>query len=217
MVLVNVSLTPEKQRKQKTVANRFDASKLTNDEQIAKTFSISIGGAFEPLLELEDYEIDEFYSKFKEATNKTTENVVGFKRNNLVEKLPQSIEVLCKEKRQTRLQTVNKPKVAIYRKKYHTLNKKVTTAVRKHKRKMLEQKVKQLEDDFHHNRSHNLFKTVREMEGKPQKTLNIVKDEKGETHTNTAEVLNCWEDHFSQHLNTEFHHDPTAINVIPGV
>ena len=84
LVLVNVSLTPEKQRKQKTVANRFDVSKLTNDEQIAKTFSISIGGAFEPLLELEDYEIDEFYSKFKEATNKTIENVVGFKRNNLV-------------------------------------------------------------------------------------------------------------------------------------
>ena len=52
LVLVNVSLTPEKQRKQKTVANRFDVSKLTNDEQIAKTFSISIGGAFEPLLEL---------------------------------------------------------------------------------------------------------------------------------------------------------------------
>ena len=32
LVLVNVSLTPEKQRKQKTVANRFDVSKLTNDE-----------------------------------------------------------------------------------------------------------------------------------------------------------------------------------------
>ena len=133
MVLVNVSLTPEKQRKQKTVANRFDVSKLTNGDQIAKTFSISIGGAFEPLLELEDFEIDEFYSKFKEATNKTTENVVGFKRNNLVEKLPQSIEVLCKERRQARLQTLNKPKVAIYRIKYHTLNKKVKTAVRKHK------------------------------------------------------------------------------------
>ena len=217
LVLVNVSLTPEKQRKQKTVANRFDVFKLTNDEQIAKTFSISIGGAFEPLLELEDYEIDEFYSKFKEATNKTTEKVVGFKRNNLVEKLPQSIEVLCEERRQARLQTLNKPKVAIYRKKYHTLNKKVKTAVRKHKRTMLEQKVEQLEDDFHHNRSHNLFKTVREMEGKPKKPLNIVKDKKGETHTNTAEVLNCWEDHFSQHLNTEFPHDPTAINEIPGV
>ena len=64
----------------------------------AKTFSISIGGAFEQLLELEDYEIDEFYSKFKEATNKTTENVVGFKRNNLVEKLQKNIEVLCEER-----------------------------------------------------------------------------------------------------------------------
>ena len=151
---------------------------------------------------------------------------MGFKRNNLFEKLPQSIEVLCEERRQARLQTLNKPKVAIYRKKYHTLNKKVTTAVRKHKRKMLEQKVEQLEDDSHHNRSHNLFKAVRDMEGKPKKPLNIVschllsvsvKDKKGETHTNTAEVLNCWEDHFSQHLNTEFPHDPTAINEIPGV
>ena len=38
-----------------------------------------------------------------------------------------------------------------------------------------------------------LNKTVREMEEKLPKLLNIAMDKKGETYTNLAEVLNFWE------------------------
>ena len=33
---------------------------------------------------------------------------------------------------------------------------------------------------------------------------------------NTKEVLKCWEEHFSAHLNTAFPHQPPAIDEIPG-
>jgi hypothetical protein len=51
------------------------------------------------------------------------------------------------------------------------------------------------------NNSHNLFKSVREMEGKGKKTYSAVKDTDGNIHTNTAEVLQCWKAHFEQHFN----------------
>ena len=51
-------------------------------------------------------------------------------------------------------------------------------------------KIKQLELDHKHNNSHNLFRTVRELEGKPRKPMSAVKDKQGNTHTDKKEVLN---------------------------
>ena len=45
--------------------------------------------------------------------------------------------------------------------------------------------------------------------------MSAVKDKQGNTHTNTEEVLKCWKDHFSTHLNTAFPHEPTAIEELP--
>lgn len=49
-----------------------------------------------------------------------------------------------------------------------------------HKWELLDQKMKQLEDNYVKNKRFNLFKIVRESESKPNKYLNIVldKDEK---------------------------------------
>ena len=34
-------------------------------------------------------------------------------------------------------------------------------------------------------------------------------------HTNTEEVLKCWQEHFEAHLNTRFPHTPDALADIP--
>ena len=41
-----------------------------------------------------------------------------------------------------------------------------------------------------------------------------VKDKSGNLHTNTEEILKCWEDHFQSHLNARFPHDPGALTDI---
>ena len=47
-----------------------------------------------------------------------------------------------------------------------------------------------------------------------QERLYVVKDKKGVKHTLAHEVLKCWENHFKEHLNTEFPRDSAAINNI---
>jgi len=61
-----------------------------------------------------------------------------------------------------------------------------------------------------------LFKTVRELEGRPQKALTMVKDKQGEKHSQLHELITCWEEHFKIYLNTSFPHDPNAVNDISG-
>ena len=90
----------------------------------------------------------------------------------------------------------------------------VKKEVKKAKRKQLDEKIRKLEDDFKKNDSHDLFKTVRELEGKPRKSLMVVKNQKKDNTTKTEEVIKTWKDHFRQHLNNEFPHDENILQSI---
>ena len=57
---------------------------------------------------------------------------------------------------------------------------------------MLEQKIKQLEDDYVKNNSLNLFKTIRELEVKPEKSVNIVLDKDRNKEANISELPKIW-------------------------
>ena len=85
------------------------------------------------------------------------------------------------------------------------------------KRRRLERKILKLENDFRKNDSHELFKAVRELEGKPRKSLMAVKNKDGEKTTRTEEVLKIWKNHFYEHLNTEFPRDESAIQNLPKI
>ena len=61
--------------------------------------------------------------------------------------------------------------------------------VKKAKRKKLDEKVMKLEDDFKSNDSHNLFKSVQELEAKPKKSLMVAKNQKKNKSRKTEEVL----------------------------
>ena len=65
---------------------------------------------------------------------------------------------------------VSNPRNAEKRALYKSANKVVKAAVKSQKEKALECKIKQLELDHKHNNSHNLFRTVRELEGKTKET-----------------------------------------------
>ena len=92
----------------------------------------------------------------------------------------------------------------------------VKKEVKKAKKKQLDEKIKKLEDDFKKTDSHNFFKTVREVEGKPKKNLMITKNQKKDKTIKTEEVLKIWKDHFRQHLNIEFPHDENILQSIPS-
>ena len=95
--------------------------------------------------------------------------------------------------------------------RYSELNREVKNAVKQVKRRNFEEKVKFLEDQFRKHDSHNLFKTVKELEGKPKKKLNVIKDENGVKQFQQDKVLALWKEHFEKHLNTSFEHDEAAL------
>lgn len=110
------------------------------------------------------------------------------------------------------------PQQGELKEQYKTLNRKVKLAVKKRKRRILEERIEKLEEDFRMNNSHDLFKTDRELEGRPKKPITAIQDKDGGKHIKSEEVLKCWKDHFSEHLNKEFPYQEGAlddINLIP--
>lgn len=192
--------------------HKFDIDKLSN-EATRDNFKIQIGGRFQPLLEL-DSDIDQLYESFKNITNGTTLEVVGHKRHRNVENMPPNLTELCERRRKARLNFLNRPNSNSIKKTYADLNKAVKAGVKKLKTDNLTNKINKLEDDFRRNDSHNLFKTVRELEGIPKKSLSIIKDTKGDKQTDPDIVLNLWKEHFQSHLNTSFPRDESATESI---
>ena len=215
LLLANFVITHKKQKKIQKVPKRYDVDKLTGKD-LAEKFCTQIGGAFAPLLQLETDDIEEIYTPFKETTNQITQETVGLKGRKRVAGLSPEVEIACERRRKARIEMLHNPADKVMAEQYKELNKVVKTAVKEQKAKNLQAQIEELEADFKSNNSHNLFKSVREMEGKSKKVYNAIRDRDGVMHTNTAEVLQCWKNHFEQHLNTEFPHDPDAMAEIPG-
>ena len=79
----------------------------------------------------------------------------------------------------------------------------------------LQNKIMTLEEDFAKNNTH-IFRSVRELEGKKQKSCMVLKDSQGVIRMKKQEVLTIWQTHFEKHLNTQFPHDEDALSELDG-
>ena len=79
---------------------------------------------------------------------------------------------------------------------YKILNKIIQHEVSVHKSKLLNQKNKQLEDDYAEKKCFDLFKMVRELDRKPKKSLNMVIDKNGNKQANINKALKIWKEYF---------------------
>ena len=213
LLLSTCSFELQKHKVVKKIPRKFDIDRLQQRE-IAEEFQVKIGGAFAPLLDLETT-VDELYDSFKNAANKVTKEVVGYRKSKQPEGMNAETSNLCEKRRAARIELIKNPRSATHQARYRKRNKEVKTAVKKIKQENLEKKVAHLEEDFKANNSRNLFKTVRELEGWPRKSLTMVKDKQGQKHSQLHEVMLCWEEHFKMQLNTAFPHDPDAVLDIP--
>ena len=76
----------------------------------------------------------------------------------------------------------------------------------------MQKKVAELEENFRKNDSYNLFKSVKDLDGKQKRSPFVIKDDNGIKHFKPAEILKLCEDHFKVHLNTSFPHNEEALN-----
>ena len=182
---------------------------------VAEEFQARIGGAFEPLLLLEDTDIDELWFKFMNATNETTKQVVGIRRGKQVKHLPEHVRDACELRRKARVTKLNSPHNNHNIMKYRRLNKKVKYEVKKWKRETLKKEVEEMEAAQARNDSHELFKKVRKLAGEKEKIQPAAKNKEGVLKTAPGDVLDCWKEHFSTHLNTELPRDTNTLRNIP--
>ena len=62
-----------------------------------------------------------------------------------------------------------------------------------------------------------MFKSVRELEGKPRKSLMVMKKQNTDKRNQTDKVLKIWKEHFEQHLKTEFPYNESILQFIPEI
>ena len=74
LVMASVRLTGKFPRKPKLKGKQYDVEKLTNDNKLAESFKLTIGGAFAPLIAFGDQEINQLYEQIKNETNRITES-----------------------------------------------------------------------------------------------------------------------------------------------
>ena len=115
-------------------------------------------------------------------------------------------------RRKAKINLLNHPDDAEKQIEYRKLNKTVKKLIQKQKRENLQNKIMTLEEDFAKNNTHNLFRSVRELEGKKQKSCMVLKDSQGVIRMKKQEVLTIWQIHFEKHLNTQFPHDEDALS-----
>lgn len=217
MVVAAMDLSCKKTRRIMAPRKSYNVDKLISDARIAEEFKVQIGGRFEALMEMDthgEHTMEELYTKFKEETNKTTEDLVGVRKRRRIRGMTAEEEELCAMRRSVRTRMINNRQDADARERYRTLNRQVKARVKQRKNQELEDRITQMEIDFRQNNSHRLFKNVRELEGKPRKRMSVVRDTNGRILTNNDDVLKRWKEHFEGHLNTQFPHVETALEDI---
>ena len=122
---------------------------------------------------------------------------------------------MCQQKRNLRKKMLINPLDISVCERYKQANWDVKKEVRKFKKSKLRETINSLEEDYQRNNSHNLFRTVTDLENKPRKPLNIIQDKNGVKKFDINDVLKCWDTHFEAHLNKRFPHDEAAISSIP--
>ena len=213
LVLAKVKLFPTRTKHMKNLPKAYDVCRFGNPT-IAEEFRAKIGGDFEPLLQLEDTDVEGLWSSFRDITNKHTEETVGVKRARQVKGLPEDVRNVCHLRRKARIAMMNDPSPC-NKNNYAKLNKTVKFEVKKWKRRLLDKEVSEMEVAHAKNNSHELFKKVRKLAGEKSQLQTAAKNKHGVLKTAPTDVMKCWEEHFQKHLNTQFPRDDSILNTIP--
>ena len=134
--------------------------------------------------DISNQNVEDCHCKFRDGVNKITKNVIGYRRSKATDALSEETIELREKRRSLRKKVINsKNSYAAAIQEYRKVNRIVKKEVKKAKRIRLDEKIRKLEDDFRKNSSHNLFKSVRKLEGKPRKSLMVIKNQNADKRT----------------------------------
>ena len=94
--MTNVQLKGKLPKRPRIKGKRYDVAKLVNDQKVAGSLKVTIGGVYAPLMVLGDLKINQLYEMFKNETNRIMERTVGIMRNPKMKGLGKEVESQCK-------------------------------------------------------------------------------------------------------------------------
>ena len=156
-----------------------------------------------------------FRRRLYESLTKSQKILLGTKREKPLKICQKPLHYCFKEKKERRRSILQKTNCLEFNVKSNIEHAKA--AVKRKKRRLWKNKIIQLEKDFRSNRSHNLFKTARDLEKKTRKKHMAIKYKDTKRITPKNKVLKIWENHFKIYLNTKYPHRENALNSTPEV
>ena len=176
---------------------------LLKDEEFRKQFQVELSNRFSALQNLEEEDLEQMWTTWKDITNDTAMKVLGPKRGSRKErwisngtwKLIDERKVLKAKMEQGA--TVNTESLISYRKK----DKEVKKSCRRDKQLYLENLAKEAESAATIGDSKTLYRIVKDLSGADRKSGCPIKDDNGTTLSTHEEQLKQWRHHFEAVLN----------------
>ena len=107
--------------------------------------------------------------------------------------MSEATALLCEERGKLRKKMINAQKNQLLRGQHKIKNRACKAAVKPEIRTLLENEILKMKEDFKNNRSHNLFKTVRNLGKKSRKKYMVMKDKVNKKIDQKNEILKVWE------------------------
>ena len=82
LVMANVQLSGKFRKRPKMKGKQYDVAKLTNDQNLADTFKVTIVGAFAPLMAFEDQDINQLYEQLQKLNQQNNRKYRWYKEKS---------------------------------------------------------------------------------------------------------------------------------------
>ncbi len=202
-----------KLRKSENPANptrrKYDTSKLKNND-IKQQFKLELRNRFQILENEQEFQTEEVnsvegkWNNFKLAFQKTSENVLGFKKNKSKPWISNETWSKIDERKKIKAKMLgtNSPETKEELKaEYSEQDRKVKRSARKDKRDYIEDLAGKAETAAIHGDSRELYRITKLLAGKKPASSNTLKNKQGQILTTEREKADRWVEHFKEVLN----------------
>ncbi|XP_072039097.1 uncharacterized protein [Amphiura filiformis] len=210
----NIKLKLRSRGKQYKI-KKFDVSKLYL-QQTYSDYQVTIGGIFNPLIELPDTDIEteELWQNIKSGFNETADKVLGAKKPQrqkpwLTAEVLKLTEERSKVKQERLKDNSKKPR-------YNFLNREIKRKCKECKEVWLQNLCKDVEHANDAKKTKEVYTTIKTITGSKSTRMRGVKDKGGEVLTDDKKIKDRWNENYEELYNQPIPSDTSILQSLPS-
>ncbi|XP_072021447.1 uncharacterized protein [Amphiura filiformis] len=214
LVLANIKLKLRSRGKQSKI-KKFDVSKRYL-QQTYSDYQVTIGGKFNPLIELPDTDIEteELWQNIKSGFNETADKVLGAKKPQrqkpwLTAEVLKLTEERSKVKQERLKDNSKKPR-------YNVLNREIKRKCKECKEVWLQNLCKDVEHANDAKKTKEVYTTIKTIIGSKSTRMRGVKDKGGEVLTDDKKIKDRWKENYEELYNQPIPSDTSILQSLPS-